>query len=517
MVVVLRRFGERFDDAQRARFRDVAQRAEPRVGVDLLVELSRFGTPDHRASCARAAMERSASLPVSPIHDVACTAARLVEHVPFALLQPWLDPFLDSLAPVALTAENPQHRTRPSRLLVGFARDFAVHAPPATLDRIIAHADVLGLDHWDRLSVLVALAAVHPTRGAALLEEIRAILAQVVLLPQSGVALPEEDVPYGADTLVLALDAIQTALPALPPAERREFQRRGIALLAGLQSDVERQSQLSSFPWGAFAATLDADLREPAIRAVCAFEYRPLALKAVGEMAAAFPVEARHLALQGLARLADPIAPRAITQTIESLRAAPVAAHGRAGVERSNTPLGNEDRIRLQMFAAAVFPGAELYRYNLRAVCEVLSAGAAEHVAASLDEYATHHAQDLARALIELPVLHGSRTRERLLSRAIDYSVAHGEHDWSWIAARIAEMCAVENEAFWIERVATILETGAGEFEDWLTCVSAFAPLLRRLGGDALVSALIARLETPLPPPTFAAPWTSAAGMVIEA
>ena len=521
IVRALRRFGECFDDAQRAQFRAAAERAEPRVAMDVFIELARFGTPDERAACARAAMERSASLPASPIHNVGYTAARLVAHVPFALLQSWIDPLIDSLEPEALTVENLRNGIHPSRVLIRCARDFAAHAPPATLDRIIARADVLRLDHWDRLSVLVPLSAVHPTRGASLLDEIRSILARVVMLPQGGIALAKEDVPFGADTLLLTLDAIEIALPALPPAERREFQRRAIALLVSLRSDARRQTLVSSFPWGKFAASLDPDLREPALRAVCAFEYRPLALKAVGEMAAAFPSEARHLALQGLARLADPVAPRAVAEAIESLRTAPIAAPGRAGVDRSNAPLDDADRVRLQMFSSVVSPGAELFRYNLRAVCEVLSAAAAEHVAASLDDYTASDAHDIACALVDLPALNGSRTRETLLSRVIDYSIAsaYGVHDWSWIATRIAAVCGAENEAFWIERVAAILDTGHGEVEveKWLARVSAFAPLLRRLGGSPLVDALVARLETPIPPPAFAAPWTLAAGMVIEA
>ncbi len=444
--------------------------------------------------------------------------------MPFAVLQPWVDSLLDTLVPEP-SARGPRRGVmQHSRVLHRCAREFAPHAPPATLDRIVERAGALGLDPWQRLGVIVPIAVHHPTRGAALLHEIRSILARVVMLPQGGTALAQDEVPLGADTLLLALDAITTALPALPPADRREFHRRAIGLLDSIRTESIRHKQLRSFGWDRFAASLDPDLREAAIRAVCGFEYRPAALEAVGTMAAAFPPEARHLALQGLARLADPIAPAAVAAAIARLRDAPVAPMGSAGAVRSNVALNDDDRVRLQMFASVISPESELHRFNLGAVCEVLSAAAAEQVAASLDDYNVYDADKLARALVDQPVMRGSQTREALLCRVIDRSVRwRYSAEWSWIAARIAEVCGRENEAFWIERVATILDPDpdaghvAVEVEKWLARLEAFGPLLRRFGGDALVNAVVARLEAPLPPPSFAVPWSLARGMVIEA
>lgn len=506
VAAIVGRFVDRFDAAQRAAVRALADRPDAgRHAAEIRMALARGALPDEAIADVRAALEQRAR---EDPENVQFTIYAALEVVPFEVLRPWVDSWLDRIG------------TR--RDLCFAARRLAPHAPAGVLDRLLALADSVGVELWARAEILGDVARRHPARRDALRGELRRVLARVVGDETLGHHMSPEDVPEGARLVVLQAHAVARGSDLLAAGEARGLQRRILDRIAEMPSDFEDRYDLGHVPWGDLGEALDPGLRADAVQIALALRYRPAALKALGEMVARFPEEARHLALHGLSRLAEATPPAALQRALDGLerarseRRAPAPVRPARGAPKRRTRI---DGLYLEAFEAYVTSGKYLWPDQLAELARPLAravAARAVEIAAGVAS-ATHRFSALF-ALAGAPGLAGTPEREAALAGALHAIVSDRfvPFDAREVARMLLEVSA-EGDEVWIEHVAVLFEARAIEREPYLDLVEAFAPLLLRLGGEALVTELAALLRAPAPTPEFARPWTHAARVSFDA
>ncbi len=507
---IVRGFADRFDTAQRAELRAVAQRPDAAAhGADLLFTLACVGPSDEALADARAALEQCAR---TRPNDIQYTICALLDVVPFDVLRPWVEAWL---------------RTIDDRRGLCFAaHQLAPRAPPAILDHLVELADALDVEIWARAEILADVAGHHPTRGEELRLQVREAIEQVVGDATLGHRMAPEDVPQGADPIVLQAQAIARA-GAVLGRDARELQRLVLSRIAEMPSDFDDRHDLDAITWDELGATLDPALRAEAVRTVLSLRHRPSALTALGRMAAQFPAEARHLALDGLSRLADATPPAAMERALQALsrartdQAAPPATlpgkgHGRGGDTLSEWT--GADERSLSALTQFLSSGAYLRPDPLRELAHALTPAAATRATALVLGMTSPYDRLKAVMALESAPRLGKREREELLTAALALigTERFMSFDAPELSRAISEVCA-NGDATWADRVAGFFDAQRLERESYLALVEAFAPLLRRLGGPELITALTSKLRAPLPTPEFARPWALAARGTFDA
>jgi hypothetical protein len=502
----------RFDAAQRAALRAIAQRPEAaRHASSILVMLACKEPADEALADALAALDRSER---GEAADRRSTLCALLDVVPFARLQPWAETWIDTLS------------TR--RDLCFAAHQLAPHASVEILDRLLARADEIDVELWGRVQILADVVRYHPTRGEALREQVRKAITRIIGDATLGHGLRPEDVPEGANLIALQAHAIARVGPVLG-SDAAPLQRLVLARIAEMPSEFEHRYVLDGLMWGELGATLDAGVRADAVQAALSLRHRPSALKALGEMVANFPPESRHLVLDGLSRLADATPPEAMNRALDALARAQTGTEAKARAKaRSTHGLGvggdtfsgwtSADERSLAPLAKMLASGEYLYEGTLRELAHPLTPAAASRaVGLVLGLTSASDRLSAIPALVSAPRI-GKPEREELLSALLKLVVEErtARFDAAELAQSIGELCAI-GDAAWAERVAAFIDAQRPEREAFLDLVAAFAPLLRRLGGPEMVGELIGKLKAPLPVPEFARPWAAAARGTFDA
>lgn len=511
---IARPFADRFEAAQRTELRAMAQHPDAGThGSSLLLSLALAASApaDEVLTDARAALAHPAHAEPKDAWPTVCV---LLEVVPFEVLRPWIDAWLQAI-------DDP-------RGLAWAAHQLAPRAPPEILDRLLERADELGVEIWRRAEILADVACHHPTRGKALRAQLRRAMDRVVGDATLGHRMKRADIPAGADVIVLQAQAMARAGAALGP-DAVDLQRLVLARIAAMPSDFEHHHRLDALPWDELGSTLDPAARADGVQAALALRHRPTALRALGRMAAKFPAEARHLGLDGLSRLADATPPEAMKRALaalarartETAAPAPKRAGNGTGLGRGGDTFSGwtaADQRSLAPLAAFLSSGDYLYPDRLQKLALALTPAAATRAAALvLEVTSSYDVLPAIMAVVSAPRT-GKRDREELLTAALA-RIGVGRHqsfDATELAQAISEVC-VEGDAVWSERVAAFFEAQRPEREAFLALVEAFAPLLRRLGGVELIAALVVKLGAPLPVPEFARPWAAAARGTVDA
>lgn len=505
---IVGRCADRFDAAQRAELRARAQRPDAaKYGASLLLTLACAAPPDEALADARAALEQRARVAPDDVRYIVCA---LLDVVPFEGLRPWVEAWLDAVDD--------------RRGLCFAAHEIAPHAPPEILDRILDRADAIGVELWARAEILADVAGHHPTRGEALREQVREAIERVVGDATLGHRMAPEDVPDGANTVVLQAQAVARAGVVLG-RHASTIQRRLLACIAEMPSDFDDRYDLDGIPWDELGTTLDPDVRAEAVRTALSLRHRPTALKALGDMVAQFPAEARHLGLDGLSRLADATPPEAMDRALQALSRARTDRTAQAPPGKGRGPAGDTlsrwtraDERSLASFTGFLSSGTYLTSRHLRELTHALTPAAATRaVPLVLEVKSSYQRLDAMMALASAPRL-AKRECEELLAGALVLIANErtATFDAPALARAISEVCA-DGDAIWAERVAGFFDAQHPEREAYLALVGAFAPLLRRLGGPELITALLSKLRAPLPTPEFARPWALAARGTFDA
>ncbi|MEP7122577.1 MAG: hypothetical protein ABJE95_16765 [Byssovorax sp.] len=507
---IVGRHAGRFNAAQRAELRAIAGRPDAAVhGASLLLSLALDAAPDEALADARAALSHEANADPGKVRYVVCA---LLDVVPFAIVRPWVEIWIRAI------------ETR--RDLCFAARELAPHAPTEILDLLLARADEIPVEIWGRVQILADVARHHPTRREALREEVRRGLARIVGDATLGHGLRPDEVPAGAHLIVLQAHAIARASAGLG-GDVGALQRCVLARIAEMPSDFEDRHVLDRMLWDDLGAALDPSARADAVRAALSLRDRPAALKALGQMVAQFPPEARHLGLDGLSRLADATPPEAMKRALQALtrartdKAAPAKApsgksHGRGGDTLSGWTA--QDQRSLAPLASLLGSSGYLDPDRLKDLARPLTPAAATRAAALV--LAMTSSSDHVKAMmavVSAPEL-GNREREELLAAVLKRigGDRHERFDAAELAQAIGEVCS-DRDPIWADRLAAFFEAHRPEREPFLDRIAAFAPLLRRLGGPELLSALTLKLKAPLPVPEFARPWADAARGTFDA
>ena len=499
---------DRFDAAQRAELRAIAQRPDAATyGATILVTLACAAPPDEAVADARAALEHRAGTAPDEVRYIVCA---LLDVAPFAVLRPWVEAWL--------------HAIDDRRSLCFAAHELAPRSPPEILELLIERADAIGVELWARAEILADVAGHHPTRGEALREQVREAMARVVGDATLGHGMEPEDVPDGANPVVLQAQASARA-GAVLGRDAAAFQRCVLARIAEMPSDFDDRYGLDALPWDELGTTLDPDVRAEAVRAALSLRHRPSALKALGRMAAQFPAEARHLGLDGLSRLADATPPAAMARALGALSRAQTDKAARAPALTGKGLSGDTfagwtgaDERSLLPLSRLLTSGAYLLFDHVRELAQALTPAAATRaVALVLAVTSSYERLPAMMALASAPRL-AKHEREEVLAGALVLIASERTltFDAAALARAISEVCA-DGDAVWAERVAAFFDAQRPEREEYLNLVEAFAPLLRRLGGPELITALISRLRAPLPTPEFARPWALAARGTFDA
>ena len=503
-------FIERFDAAQRATLRAIAQRPDAaKHGASILVMLARAEPREEALADARAALEsRDDAAP----RELRSTIWALLDVVPFEVLQPSTEAWIDTID------------TR--RDLCVATRALAPRASVEILDRLLERADEIDVELWGRAQILAEVARYHPTRGEALREQVRKAMTRMIGDATLGHGMTPADVPEGADPISLQAHALAFVSPALG-GDACELQRLVLGRIAEMPSDFEDCRVLDGLMWRELGEALDPTLRAEAVRAALSLRHRPSALKAVGEMVASFPAESQHLVLDGLSRLADATPPEAMNRALEALslaqREVPAAAKARPtrGLGKGGDTFSgwtSADGRSLAPLAKFLASATYLPEGTLRELVQPLTPAAAARavglVLALTSSYDRVHA---IMALVSAPRI-GKPQREELLSAMLALGVNDrtAAFDAAEVARAIGELCEI-GDAAWAERLAAFFDAQRPEREAFLAQIEAFAPLLRRLGGPDMIAALIGKLKAPLPVPEFARPWAAAARGTFDA
>jgi hypothetical protein len=507
---IVGRFADRFDAAQRRELRAVAQLPEAeKHGGSLLLSLALAAPPDEVLTDARGALEHRES---AKPKDAWPTVCALLDVVPFEVLRPWVEAWLESI------------ETR--RDLCFAAHELAPHAPSAILDRLVERADEIGAELWGRVQILADVAVYHPTRGPALRREVRRAIVRIVGDATLGHRMAPEDMPEGANPIVLQAHAIARVSGALG-ADAAALQRIVLSRIAEMPSDFDDRYHLDGIRWDELGAVLDPAVRAEAVGAALSLRHRPSALKALGQMVAQFPAEARHLGLDGLSRLADATPPEAMDRALQALSRARTE---RAAITRKSEGKGlgrggdtfsgwtGADERSLSPLTTFLASGKYTSSDTLRELAQALTPAAAKRATAIvLGMTSTYDRLKAIMALVSAPRI-GKPEREALLTAMLTLIVSARTtiFDAAELAQAISAVC-VDGDAVWAERVAAFFEAQRPEREAFLALVEAFAPLLRRLGGVELLDALMTKLGAPLPVPEFARPWALAARGTFDA
>jgi hypothetical protein len=292
-----------------------------------------------------------------------------------------------------------------------------------------------------------------------------------------------------------------------------------------MPSDFDDRYDLDGIPWDELGTTLDPEVRAEAVRTALSLRHRPTALKALGQMVAQFPAEARHLGLDGLSRLADATPPEAMERALQALARARTDKTAQAPPGTSRGSVGDTfaswtsaDERSLLPLTKLLTSGAYLLFDRVQEIAHALTPAAAMRATALvLGVTSSYERLSAMMALASAPRL-AKHEREELLAGALvliatERTLTFDAHE---LARTICEVCA-EGDATWADRVAGFFDAQRPEREAYLDLVEAFAPLLRRLGGPELITALTSKLHAPLPTPEFARPWALAARGTFDA
>jgi hypothetical protein len=504
------RHAARFNAAQRDELRAIAHRPDMAThGSSILLSLALGAPPDEALADARAALELAA---IARPTDVRYLVSALLDVVPFELLRPWVEAWIAAI------------ETR--RDLCFAARRLAPHAPIAILDLLLAHADTIDVELWGRVQILADVARYHPTKGEALREEVHRGMTRMIGDATLGHGIKPADMPAGANLIALQAHAIGRTSSALG-RDAPELQRCVLARIAEMPSDFEDRRVLEGLLWDDLGAALDPAVRADAVRAALSLRHRPSALKALGQMVAQFPPEARHLGLDGLSRLADASPPEAMKRALQALARArtdrtahakprPGTKHGQGGDTLSGWTAADERS--LAPLAALLSSGDYLYADRLNELARQLTPAAATRATALvLAVTSSFDRINAMMAVVGAPQA-GKREREELLTAVLQQigTDRHQTFDPAELARAIGDVCA-DGDPIWADRLADFFDAQTPEREPFLAVVEAFAPLLRRLGGSDLAEALAVKLRAPLPIPEFARPWAAAARGTFDA
>lgn len=508
----IRRAAARFGDTLAPRHREslraqlLAQDLDPTAeAIDALACVS---PPEARPAMVAESLRRTAE---RDRVEAGRRALWRVDKAPYAVLRPYIEAHLRELDP-----------TRDLYALVE-------RAGPWLSTEMLELAEARGREAnptTDRLVELLAvLARHHPTRRQALRDEVLAILEDI-LGDEEGydIDLDAFDVIDEDSLDAMRVDVALRSSAAFDGDTRRSLQRRALAVVGEMDSSYARQYDLDAIQWAEHAAQLDPALRDEAARAVVAMQHRPAALKALGELVAAWPPDARHLVLLGLARLADG-APRAgLADALDALERAGDAGRGRprddvAG-RTDDVAEHPDDEPSFEAFRAHL-EGDRVYDATLeRVVLSALTPRAARRAAVFAAEGAPAwwRRRVALRALIDLPTLARTAARDAMivqvlrpqpdaLHRVLDAAPAR---EAATVAGWVLSVCGPGDPA-WASHVAAYFDGNPWNLDDLLTVITAFAPVLRSLGGDEVVRALAAWLRDPPSAPEFARPWALAA------
>lgn len=464
--------------------------------------------PEERVALARAAVEHAARAAVPEEFFYVALAAR--DLVGFAPLRPWF--------------ERRLREVDSARGLWGVLDALGPDLPPDLLDRAEARLRGMHPPPWHLATTMALIARHHASRREALRAELRELVEHVVGDPVGGTRMaPGEYRRHGVDLDALRAAVAMEASAAFEGDERRELQQRALAIVERAKTGALRHGSVEHLPWVDFGAALDPALRAEAVRVALTIRHRPAALKAVGELVAAFPEASRHLALLGLARLADGAAPKRLGRALAALDRAARArvlppARGRRG-DRAEVAWTSADAASLGAFMAFIDSAKWIDEGEGGRVFGALTPAAARHAAAyvlTLEE--GYLRRDAARVLAGVAALAGAAERATLVADLLRPQRWHTppRHEVEALARCLLAVCD-RADAAWTERVGAFFEHHSWNIESILDAVVALAPVLRRLGGDGLVQRLAARLRDPIPVSEVARPWALTAAGTFDA
>ncbi|MEZ4404881.1 MAG: hypothetical protein R3A52_00105 [Polyangiales bacterium] len=474
---------------------------------ELILTRARLGPPDRRVALALRAIE-VASHREGRINHYIYTAMSTSKLVGFAPVRPWFERYLRELD----TARD----------LSFLVRSEGAHMPPEMLENAAQRARALCAESWRLAPILAEVASHHADGRDALRSELRGLVARVVGEPVRGHSMdPSEledliNVDFTRARVAMEVSAI------FEGDERRYLQRRALELVEAADTGVEQQYAIDQLEWDEFGPVLDPSLYAEAARVALGIRHRPSALKALGKLVAALPESSRHLALLGLARLADGTPPEGLAGALDALDAAarlpPRARDPRRAADRAEPPWTAADERSLARYTAAVIEPGHTWTQAARESVAALTHAAARRAATQACALSSRNRLDVALLLLRCPWLGDAPERSALLATALedasDRFVPRGS--FAQIAQELESVCG-ERDPAWSARVAAFFETHRWDVESLLDAIAAFASALRRLGGAELPPLIAARLRAPIATTEVARPWALAAQGAFEA
>ncbi len=426
---VVRRFGADLDATSRAAlFAHVDSMLGPESDPDFIMTCCPIAPADRQLALAQQAIERAAARKDGRFISTALAAEKFVG---FAPLSSWFERHLrelDSLRDL----------------------DFLLHKvgdrlPPPLLDLAEQRARSMQEGAGDEAETLAALSRCHVARREALLAELRPLVARVVGDPLAGHTMQAGEYCEYENLDVLRAAVAMSVSAAFEGDERRSLQRRALAIVERTESGFEQHHELDDLPWDQLGACLDPTLYAEAARVALALGHRPSALKALGQLVSALPESAQHLALLGMARLADGAAPEGLTRALAALDAAQSlparASRGASLAERDaaiaalGAARGWSPPLRHELAAIAS---------RLEAVCGADRAEWSERVAAYFDTQPWDAERMLTAVELFAPTLVtlGGARLARELSARLGEPIAPAEIARPWTQAAIGDFQA---------------------------------------------------------------------------
>lgn len=500
-----------FSPTQRATLRGMVDRLplDGTSGVDVLHARLQLGSAAEVPDIARELLERAALDPrrgVGYLH----TALALEGEVERDLLLPWLARRLGEI------------RAHPTYGAVSELRALLTRAGPWLPEPLLGEAEAcfraLRVGVESRVTLLALLARHLPSRRAALQHELLSEVERVVGDPVRGHGLTAREVEEYGNTDTLRAAVAFGACGHFEGEVRASLVRRGLALVERTPSGVDHRYDFDGLGWGQVARVADDATLDEAARVALSIKYRPVALKALGELVAAAPARRRDLCLLGLSRLAEQAPAERLADVTEKVERALLLGAGAPAhptrADRAAEPIAAENDALVTAFVHLYGADSGAQSHRLDAMDDALSSAQARRVAAHLlDEPRGYFDARRALHLARSAALAGTSERGALLAACLGRPGGAAPPfigEVSELVEALLSLCPAGDTA-WATRLAGWIRHHAWDTEQLLAMAAAIAPLLLRLGGAQLLRELLPQLRAPSPAAAFARPWASAA------